>query len=62
MNDEIITAEGNSEEIYSSIRSFVITAQNRVYAAVNSAMVIAYWEIGEQICKACGENDRANHR
>ena len=29
--------------------------------AVNSAMVIAYWEIGEQIYKACGENDRAEY-
>ncbi|MBQ3918468.1 MAG: DUF1016 domain-containing protein, partial [Oscillospiraceae bacterium] len=36
------------QRIYTSIRSFVITAQNRVYTAVNSAMVIAYWEIGEQ--------------
>jgi hypothetical protein len=24
-------------------------------------MVIAYWEIGEQIYKACGENDRADY-
>ena len=30
-------------------------------AAVNSAMVTAYWEIGEQIYKACGENDRAEY-
>lgn len=30
-------------------------------AAVNSAMVAAYWEIGEQIYKACGENDRAGY-
>lgn len=51
----------NSEEIYTSIRSSVITAQNKVYAAVNSAMVFAYWEIGEQIHKACGENDRAGY-
>jgi len=61
MDNEIIKAENNSEEIYSSIRSSVITAQNKVYAAVNSAMVIAYWEIGEQIYKACGENDRAEY-
>ena len=54
MDNEIIKAENNSEEIYTSIRSFVITAQNKVYAAVNTAMVIAYWEIGEQIYKACG--------
>ncbi len=61
MDNEIIKAGNNTEEIYTSIRSFVITAQNRVYTAVNSAMVIAYWEIGEQICKACGENDRAEY-
>ena len=61
MDNEIIKAENNSEEIYSSIRSSVITAQNKVYAAVNSAMVIAYWAIGEQIYKACGENDRAEY-
>ena len=48
MDNEIIKAESNSEEIYTSIRSFVITAQNKVYSAVNTAMVIAYWEIGEQ--------------
>jgi predicted nuclease of restriction endonuclease-like (RecB) superfamily len=24
-------------------------------------MVQAYWEIGEQICIACGENDRAEY-
>ncbi len=61
MDNEIMRTENSSEEIYSSIRSFVITAQNRVYTAINSAMVIAYWEIGEQIYKACGENDRAEY-
>lgn len=40
---------------------FVITAQNKVYTAVNTAMVLAYWEIGEQIYKTCGENDRAEY-
>ena len=61
MDNEIMRTENSSEEIYTSIRSFVITAQNRVYTAINSAMVIAYWEIGEQIYKACGENDRAEY-
>ena len=59
--DNQLEKKNNSEEIYTSIRSYVITAQNRVYSAVNSAMVIAYWEIGEQIYKACGENDRAEY-
>ena len=54
MDHEMIKVENNSEEIYTSIRSFVITAQNKIYTAVNTAMVIAYWEIGEQIYRACG--------
>ena len=61
LENKIANINSNSEEIYSSIRSSVINAQHRVYSAVNSAMVIAYWEIGEQIYKACGENERAEY-
>ena len=61
MDTKIQLSEGSSEEIYTTIRSSVITAQNRVYSAVNYAMVTAYWEIGEQIFKACGESDRAEY-
>ena len=50
-----------SDEVYLNVRRSVITAQRRVYAAVNSAMVEAYWEIGEQIYFACGENLRAEY-
>lgn len=49
------------EETYKVIRNSVITAQSRVYKAVNSAMVQAYWEIGQEIHKVCGENDRAEY-
>ena len=31
-----------------------MSAQHRLSTAVNSAMVTTYWEIGEQIFKACG--------
>ena len=48
-------------QIYETARASVIKAQHTVYTAVNSAMVTAYWEIGEQIYKACGENDRAEY-
>ena len=51
----------NQEETYSTIRRFFVQAQHRMSAAVNSAMVASYWEIGEQIYKACGENDRAGY-
>lgn len=53
--------DNNGQETYRSIRNSIIAAQGKVYAAVNSAMVNAYWEIGEQIYKACGENDRAEY-
>ena len=49
------------EESYKVIRKSVLTAQSKVYTAVNSAMVQAYWEIGQEIHKACGKNDRAEY-
>ena len=58
-NDAKISSE-NASETYSKIRNSIIAAQKRIYTAVNSAMVQAYWEIGEQIYIACGENDRAD--
>lgn len=47
------------EDMYLSIRGYVIDAQRQVYSAVNSAMVNAYWNIGKAIYEVCGENDRA---
>ena len=49
------------EESYKIIRKSVLTAQSKIYTAVNSAMVQAYWEIGQEIHKACGKNDRAEY-
>lgn len=51
----------NAEQTYHSIRNSIVSAQHRLSTAVNSAMVITYQEIGEQIFKACGENDRAEY-
>lgn len=65
MSNEIqnISAGGSAknEQTYSVIRKSVITAQSKIYTTVNSAMVQAYWEIGEQIYLACGENDRVEY-
>lgn len=58
---DIINNEGLVKETYAQARNSIINAQQYVYTAVNSAMVQAYWEIGEQIYKACGENDRAEY-
>ena len=59
MKDNQITIQ--PEESYKIIGNSVLIAQAKVYAVVNSAMVQAYWEIGQEIHKACGENDRAEY-
>ncbi len=61
MSSQLTPKNQNPEKTYSTIRGYVVNAQNRVAAAVNSAMVLAYHEIGVQIYKACGENDRAGY-
>lgn len=60
-NNLPVSTENNAEETYYKVRSSVITAQSHIYTAANTAMVQAYWEIGEQIYLACGENDRAEY-
>lgn len=59
--DDPTLSVGNPEQTYNTIRQSVVQAQHKLSAAVNTAMVTAYWEIGEQIYKACGENDRAGY-
>ena len=58
---ELINSENIAQNTYKAARDSVINAQKKVYAAVNNAMVIAYWEIGQEIYKACGDNDRAEY-
>lgn len=59
--NSVVPAETTAKETYTKVRKSIITAQSRIYSAVNTAMVQAYWEIGEQIYLACGENDRAEY-
>lgn len=58
-NNNILTS--NNEDTYKEIKSYIITAKQQVYKAVNSAMVEAYWNIGKKIYEVCGENDRATY-
>ena len=46
--------------IYQNIRTVLVSARQKVYSAVNSAMVEAYWEIGRQIMEA-QKNQRAEY-
>ncbi len=62
MSDNISEIKENnliSQETYKTVRGYIVEAQKKVSAAVNSAMVMAYWNIGRQIYVACGENERA---
>ncbi|UKI38256.1 MAG: hypothetical protein L6V93_09980 [Clostridiales bacterium] len=49
---EILNSDFIIRETYDAVRNSIINAQNKVYNAVNAAMVQAYWEIGEQIYKS----------
>jgi len=46
-------------DTYGKVRETVLIAKNKVYTAVNFAMVEAYWEIGKEIAEAVG--DRAEY-
>ena len=61
MSDIIVPQDAVVDEnkFYENLRSYIVTAQKKIYAAVNSAMVTAYWQIGRDIHISCGENDRA---
>ena len=43
------------EAVYQSVRAALETARTKAAAAVNDAMVSAYWEIGRQIVEAQGD-------
>ena len=53
--------EEETEKTYQRVRGYVITAQDRIYHSVNSAMVEAYWKIGKEIYEACGGSIRAEY-
>ena len=52
--------EIREDDIYSSIRNDIITAQNTLRSAVNFAMVQTYWKIGKQIVEVC-QDKRAEY-
>lgn len=51
---EVMIAE--EQTVYEGIRETLAQARKLTHAAVNSAMVQAYWEVGCQIAKAQGDD------
>ena len=50
-----------SLEFYSNIKEILETARKKAYAAINFAMVEAYWEIGKRIVEMQGGNDSSDY-
>ncbi|MDR2716577.1 MAG: PDDEXK nuclease domain-containing protein [Treponema sp.] len=45
----------SENKVYQNIRTVLVAARQKVYSAINFAMVEAYWEIGRQIEQAVGD-------
>lgn len=58
MDEELTLLQSNT---YDKVRETVLTAKNKVYSAVNFAMVEAYWEIGKEIYEAQDKTKRAEY-
>ena len=58
---ELIDEFVQAEEAYQEIRGYLIEAQNRAKAAINSSMVEAYWRTGKKVYEVCGNNPRAEY-
>ncbi len=47
--NQVTKHEDSQNQVYQSVRGFVIEARQQVYKSVNTAMVLAYWKIGKTI-------------
>ena len=57
---EAYTRNNAENAVYDGIRTVLVTARQKAYAAVNSTMVEAYWDVGRQIMEA-QEGQRAEY-
>ena len=48
-------------KFYTQIKEILENARKKTYAAINFAMVEAYWEIGKRIVEAQGGNEAAEY-
>lgn len=57
--EEKLSAFAAGRDLYDSIRSILLDSRARAHAAVNSAMVLAYWQIGRAIVEDEQEGQNA---
>lgn len=48
-------------KVYNQIKEILESARGQVYKATNSAMVLAYWQIGRSIVEQQGDTERAEY-
>ena len=48
-------------KFYSQIKKILESARGQVYKTANSAMVMAYWQIGKNIVEQQGGDERADY-
>jgi len=58
---QIATFAQDENQIYGQIKEILTLARAKAYAAINFAMVEAYWLIGKQIVEAQAGNERAEY-
>ena len=51
----------NNNNLYEEVKSVLELAKSRAYAAVNFAMVEAYWQVGRLIVEKQGGEKRADY-
>lgn len=58
---DIKKIDNTAEDLYNQIAHILQEARLKVYKAVNTTMVIAYWNVGRLIVEAQGGEDRATY-
>ena len=61
MTAEVEVLETVEDELYKSVRSYIVKARKKVYAVANTAMVDAYWNVGREIVEKQGGSERSKY-
>lgn len=61
MGNEIQVVDVEIKELLADVRGIILSARGKVKAAVNFAMVEAYWQIGKSIVEKQGGEERAKY-
>ena len=58
---EVEVLEPVADELYKNVRSIIVKARAKVYAAANTSLVRAYWDVGREIVEKQGGEARSRY-